>query len=86
MFDFGFIYALIPIAPFAVGGLAIWTTHKRKTLQLELDIAKARAMERPPVNDRLEERVRTLERIITDGRSRDDLSQQIEDLRTKQLS
>lgn len=86
MFDLDFLYAFIPLAPFMLGGLAIWTNHKRKALQLELDIAKARAMERPPVNDRLEERVRTLERIITDGRSRDDLSQQIEDLRTKQLS
>lgn len=86
MFDFDFIWGLIPLAPFMLGGLAIWTTHKRKTLKLELEIAKARAMERPPVNDKLEERVRTLERIITDGRSRDDLAQQIEDLRTKQLS
>lgn len=86
MFDFDFVFALIPIAPFAIGGLAIWTHHKRKTLELEIELAKTRAMERPPVNDKLEERVRTLERIITDGRSRDDLAQQIEDLRTKQLT
>lgn len=86
MFDFDFLYAFIPLAPFMLGGLAIWTHHKRKALQLELDIAKARATERPQVSDRLEERVRTLERIITDGRSRDDLAQQIENLREKQLS
>lgn len=43
-------------------------------------------MERPQVSDKLEQRVRTLERIITDGRGRDDLAQQIEDLREKQLS
>ncbi|MDM7955453.1 hypothetical protein [Blastomonas sp.] len=84
MLDFNFLFALIPIAPFALGGLAIWTTHKRKVLKLELEIAKARALERPPVNDKLEQRVRTLERIITDGRGRDDLAQQIEDLREKQ--
>lgn len=86
MFDSGIFFALIPLAPFLLGGLAIWTNHKRKTLQLELDIAKARAVERPQVSDRLEERVRTLERIITDGRSSDDLAQQIEHLRDKQLS
>ena len=86
MFDSGIFFVLIPLAPFLLGGLAIWTNHKRKTLQLELDIAKARAMERPQVSDRLEERVRTLERIITDGRSSDDLAEQIEHLRDKQLS
>jgi len=86
MFDMNFLYAFIPLAPFMLGGLAIWTNHKRKSLQLELDIAKARAAERPPVNDRLEQRLRTLERIVTDGHSRNDLSQQIEDLREKQAS
>ncbi|WP_288015943.1 hypothetical protein [Blastomonas sp.] len=84
MFDF--IWAAIPLAPFAIGGLAIWTHHKRKTLELEVQLTKARAMERPQVSDKLEQRVRTLERIITDGRGRDDLAQQIEDLREKQLS
>jgi uncharacterized protein YigA (DUF484 family) len=83
MFDF--IWIAIPLAPFAVGGLAIWTHHKRKTLELELELAKTRAMEPAPVNNRLEERVRTLERIITDNRSGDDLAQQIEDLRIKQI-
>jgi len=84
MFDF--IWAAIPLAPFAIGGLAIWTHHKRKTLELEVELTKARAMERPQVSDKLEQRVGTLERIITDGRGRDDLAQQIEDLREKQLS
>lgn len=84
MFDADIFFAFIPLAPFILGGLAILTHHKRKALELELEIAKARALERPPVNDKLEQRVRTLERIITDGRSRDDLAQQIEDLREKQ--
>lgn len=83
MFDF--IWAAIPLAPFAVGGLAIWTHHKRKTLELELELAKARAMERPAASDKLEQRVRTLERIITDNRGGDDLARQIEDLREKQM-
>lgn len=86
MFDFDFLYAFIPLAPFMLGGLAIWTRHQRKTLELQLELAKAQAVARPPADDRLEQRLRTLERIITDGRSRDDLAQQIEDLREKQLS
>ena len=49
-------------------------------------VAKAQAAVRPAVDDRTEQRLRTLERIITDGRGRDDLAQQIENLRAKQLS
>lgn len=86
MFDMNFLYALIPLAPFMLGGLAIWTRHKRKALELELEIARTRGPERPASDDRLELRVRTLERIITDGRSRDDLAQEIENLRENQPS
>ncbi|WP_373487658.1 hypothetical protein [Blastomonas sp.] len=86
MFDMGFLYALIPLAPFMLGGLAIWTNHQRKALNLELEIAKARAMEKPAMDERLEQRVRTLERIITDGRNGDDLARQIEDLRKSPLN
>ncbi|WP_232824103.1 hypothetical protein [Blastomonas sp. UPD001] len=69
-----------------LGGLAIWTKHQRKTLELQIELAKAQAVARPPVDDRMEQRLRTLERIVTDGRGRDDLAQQIENLRAKQLS
>jgi hypothetical protein len=69
-----------------LGGLAIWTKHQRKTLELQIELAKAQAAVRPAVDDRTEQRLRTLERIITDGRGRDDLAQQIENLRAKQLS
>ncbi len=86
MFNPDALLVLIPLAPFMLGGLAIWTRHQRKTLELQLELAKAQAVARPPVDDKMEQRLRTLERIITDGRSRDDLAQQIEDLRTKQLS
>ena len=86
MFDLDALLVLIPLAPFMLGGLAIWTKHQRKTLELQIELANAQAAARPPVDDRMEQRLRTLERIITDGRSRDDLAQQIEDLRTKQLT
>jgi hypothetical protein len=86
MFDFDALLVLIPLAPFMLGGLAIWTKHQRKTLELQIELAKAEAIARPPVDDRMEQRLRTLERIITDGRGRDDLAQQIENLREKQLT
>jgi hypothetical protein len=86
MIDFDALLVLIPLAPFMLGGLAIWTKHQRKTLELQLELAKAQALVRPPADDRMEQRLRTLERIITDGRGRDDLAQQIENLREKQLS
>jgi hypothetical protein len=86
MFDLDALLVLIPLAPFMLGGLAIWTKHQRKTLELQIELAKAQAAVRPPVDDRMEQRLRTLERIVTDGRGRDDLAQQIENLRAKQLS
>lgn len=86
MFDLDALLVLIPLAPFMLGGLAIWTKHQRKTLELQIELAKAQAAARPPVDDRMEQRLRTLERIVTDGRGRDDLAQQIENLRAKQLS
>jgi hypothetical protein len=86
MFNPDTFLVLIPLAPFMLGGLAIWTKHQRKTLELQIELAKAQAVARPPADDRMEQRLRTLERIITDGRGRDDLAQQIEDLREKQLS
>lgn len=84
MFDPDIVWALIPLAPFLLGGFAIWTRHKQKALEMELEIAKLRAVEKPAMNDRLEQRVRTLERIITDGNS--DLARQIEDLRDAPLN
>lgn len=86
MFDLDALLVLIPLAPFMLGGLAIWTKHQRKTLELQIELAKAQAVARPPVDDRMEQRLRTLERIITDGRGRDELARQIENLREKQLS
>lgn len=86
MIDFDALLVLIPLAPFMLGGLAIWTRHQRKTLELQLELAKAQAVARPPADDRIEMRLRTLERIITDNRTGDALSREIEDLREKQLS
>lgn len=82
MFDADTFLFLIPLAPFMLGGLAIWTRHRHKTLEMELELARLQSDRPAPSNDRLEQRVRNLERILTDGcDDRDDLSRQIEDLR-----
>ena len=84
MFDSGLVYALIPLAPFMLGGLVVWTRHQRKALEMQIELARVEADRRSAGGERLEQRVRTLERIITDGKG--DLARQIEDLRDAPLN
>ncbi|MBC2668003.1 hypothetical protein ACFOON_12295 [Novosphingobium piscinae] len=69
---------LVPFAPFAMVCFIVWTKHKRKMTELQINqqthyVAEADAYAR------LEERIRVLERIVTDRGS--DLAAQIEALR-----
>lgn len=73
------IWVLIPLAPFLLGGFAIWSHHKRKELALMGRHDDGRASDYAAKNEQLEQRVRVLERIITEQRS--DLASQIESLR-----
>ncbi|MEZ5709649.1 MAG: hypothetical protein R3E02_09720 [Blastomonas sp.] len=84
MFDSDIIWILIPLAPFLLGGLAIWTKHQSKMLDKRMELARLEAERSSAGGERLEQRVRTLERIITDDRN--DLAQQIEDLRNEPLN
>lgn len=81
---FNEIWILIPLAPFILGGFAIWSSHKRKELELMSQANTERAAQYAAQNERLEQRVRVLERIITDKSS--SLSDAIEDLRDKPLN
>lgn len=76
MFEFGL---LIPLAPFLLGGLAIWTKHQRKMAELQIEATAEKAAQYASNARELEERVRVLERIITDGSY--DTALQIEALR-----
>ena len=74
----GELALLIPLAPFLLGGLVIWTKHQQK-------MANAQA-QAPQVDQQLaaytrelEDRVRVLERIVTDKGY--DVATQIEALR-----
>ena len=84
MFDFDSLGIFIPLAPFMLGGLVVWTRHQRKALEMQIELARVDAERRSAGSERLEQRVRTLERIITDGRG--DLASQIDDLRDAPLN
>lgn len=70
---------LIPLAGISIGGLAIWTKHQRRMAELHLRAAAEKAAQYASEKTQLEERVRVLERIVTDGGY--DTALQIEALR-----
>ncbi|WP_422343693.1 hypothetical protein [Parasphingorhabdus sp.] len=80
---------LIPLAPFGLGGLWIWTRHQSKMLdkQKELMLLGKNAPEsgdgRRMNEDMkyLKERVATLEKIVTDERGTRELESEIAKLR-----
>ena len=76
MFDF--VY-LIPLAPFMVGGLVIWTRHQQKMMELQTRDTAEKAAQYAAGRQELEDRVRVLERIVTDRGY--DVATQIEALR-----
>ncbi|MDF8332355.1 hypothetical protein [Novosphingobium cyanobacteriorum] len=73
------LFVLIPLAPFIIGGLAIWTKHQRKMAELQLAATAEKAAQYAAQNQQLEDRVRVLERIVTDKGY--DVATQIEALR-----
>ena len=77
--DAGTLALLIPFAPFVVGGIAIWTKHQRHMAELQLKDTAERAAQYASHNRELDERVRVLERIVTDRGY--DVATQIEALR-----
>ena len=76
-----YIWILIPLAPFLMGALAIWTKHQQRIAELQLHATAEKAAQYASHDEQLEQRVRVLERIATDKGA--DLAQQIEDLRVE---
>lgn len=70
---------LIPLAPFLLAGFAIWTKHNRKLEEIRAQNTAEKAAQYAAQNQALEERVRVLERIVTDRGY--DVATQIEALR-----
>lgn len=77
--DHGTLALLIPLAPFLLGGFAIWTRHQRRIAELQVQATAEKAAQYASHTRELEERVRVLERIVTDGGY--DTALQIEALR-----
>ena len=75
----GELALLIPLAPFILGGFAILTRHQRKMHEAQIRATAENAAQYASHTSELEERVRVLERIVTDKGY--DVATQIEALR-----
>ncbi|MCZ8052665.1 MAG: hypothetical protein O9281_12120 [Novosphingobium sp.] len=70
---------LIPILALCIPLIAIWTKHQQKVAEINATAAAEKAAQYATDNSELEERVRVLERIVTDKGY--DVASQIEALR-----
>jgi hypothetical protein len=77
--DPGVIGVFIPIVALSIPIVAIWTRHRKEMMQMQIDATAERAAQYAASNKELEDRVRVLERIVTDGGY--DVATQIEALR-----
>ena len=79
----GELALLIPLAPFLLGGFAIWMRHQSKLeqarIQTTTELSAEKAAQYATHTQQLEDRVRVLERIVTDKGY--DVATQIEALR-----
>lgn len=78
MSDFSF---LVPVFALSIPLMAIWTKHQRKMAELQVQTTAEKAARYATANAEMEERLRVLERIITDQGY--DTALQIEALRDK---
>jgi hypothetical protein len=77
----GTLALMIPIISLMIPMLAIWAKHRRQIEEIRAEATAEKAAQYAANNQRLEERVRVLERIITDrGTS---LAHEIEALRSE---
>ena len=75
----GYIALLIPLAPFIMVCFIVWTKHQRKLAELQMQNTAERAALNATTTTALEDRVRVLERIVTEKGY--DVATQIEALR-----
>ena len=74
-----YIAALAILMTFSVPILAIWTNHRKEVMKMQAQQTAEKAAQYATSNKELEDRVRVLERIVTDGGY--DVATQIEALR-----
>ena len=78
------LYALIPLAPFILGGFVVWSKHQQKMIEKQSEMTAEKAAQYAAQTERLEARVRVLERIATDRGV--DVAEEIEKLRDTPLN
>jgi hypothetical protein len=78
------IWILIPLAPFLLGGFAIWSKHQQSMIEKQSEMTAEKAAQYAAHTERLEARVRVLERIATDRGV--DVAEEIERLRDAPLN
>ena len=75
----GLIGVMIPIVALSIPIVAIWSKHQRKMAEIQAQTTAEKAAQYATRNTELEDRVRVLERIVTDKGY--DVATQIEALR-----
>ena len=75
----GYMALMIPILAMSIPFFAIWTKHQHKLAELQVKATAEKAAQYASSNQKLEDRVRVLERIVTDKGY--DVATQIEALR-----
>jgi hypothetical protein len=75
----GLVGVMIPIFALSIPIIAIWSKHKQKIAEMEIKATAEKAAQYAANNTELEQRVRVLERIVTDKGY--DVASQIEALR-----
>jgi hypothetical protein len=78
------IWILIPLAAIAIAPFKMWLKMKEKQMEIQSSMTAEKSAQYAAHTERLEQRVRVLERIITDKGA--DLATQIEDLRDRPLN
>ena len=74
-----YIAVLAILMTFSIPILVIWTRHRKDVMQLQANVTAEKAAQYAASNQALEDRVRILERIVTDRGY--DVATQIEALR-----
>lgn len=80
----GEIWILIPLAPFILAAFIIWSKHREKMIEKQSEMTAEKAAQYAAHTERLEARVRVLERIATDRGV--DVADEIEQLRDAPLN
>ena len=75
----GLVGVMIPIFALSIPIVAIWSKHRQKIVEMQMQVTAEKAAQYVSHTSELEERVRVLERIVTDKGY--DVASQIEALR-----